>query len=1790
MSALDALRDKLGLGTNEEVRAKILKAEFEEAQKRSNLKKYTEEYESNRNKISELTKKTEQEKSQLGIKTNKEIADNTISSLLNDSRYLTKPTNNKLYTQNVYETAEKELKENTKKANDYQTKSNTYKELTQLKNDNQLTKYLKDSAEVSLDDTSFLDKINIFSQYLSGLENATATPSYSDENGNRIALPSKNQLKAQKVSQESGFGYKALQSAMQSIGQMTPAMVARLTGVPGLAEAVSFTTSLNSATNQKLLEGYSQEDSLKYGVLNATLEVGLGRLIGGTSKIFKNEGVGYFVSHLTAEEIEELMQTALDPINEHITLGEHDNIQDALSNVSGDDLALTALSTLISMGITEGPTALQISNLQKNVDKVNKEYGTDFKIKTTENSVAEVINDNDINKQSNVEDSTNINNNLTNNNITENITNEVNKIENQIANNEVSQEIATKSLNELKNDLKVLKTWQESQKVKENNNINKEQVKVIDDLVNKVENLEKQVSGKEVKLPTATNQNNINLPINTNQINIQNQGLDNSSFNLKQNQLEIIQKNNPMTDDYHVGIRNVNDIKTWEEVLQLDDDIEGQFAWGDYARDDAEQALKEGKIKIYSSNPIEQGTFVSTSYIQAEEYAGGRGSKVYEKIVPLNEVAWINGDEGQYAKVDNIPIKQTKGNIPINKELLNKYSTVRKIFDNESNNYNGNVKVKSNVSELAGIDTSNLSSKEMKKYAKEIFKKYNSTNVFTNNDNKITVTSGGIEESINKIFSSKTQRNLLKEHLLVFSDLGDIIEHATLVNQSNETKNRNDINLWNYYFDGLEINNKKYSLEFDVRSMQDGTNQYRVQRLEQKKSISQLGASVNNTNTDRAFETSITDNIIANNNKNVKLPPAISNNNMQNSENNTVKLPKVSNPLEISKLTKEDANTTPPLPKRTYQKGDGESSFYNNITEKSEFLNEDLREIMKDEENIEYYQEITNKDTLEKAYEKLQEGGMEETAKWFNKDVEKGKITAVDVAEGWILLKQYQDAGDYQSAVEVAKKMRDIGTKAGQTVQAFNILNRLTPEGMVYYAQSELSEAYNKMVKNKTKKWIDQNMSKFDLTPQEVQFIMDTMNEVKDMQDGYEKRVKLAEIQKVLTDKLPPEKGAGIKAWMRISMLFNPKTQVRNVMGNAIIAPVNYFSDMFSSVVDKQIAKKTGIRTTGTTKIGKYLKGGKKGLYESYNDFKKGINTRNMQGNRFEVTEGKSFNDNNIVGKKLNQVDNLLSFVLDAGDRIFYEATFTNSINNQLTLNNTTEVTPEMIDIATNEALQRTWQDNNEYTKAVLGIRRLLNKANIKGYGLGDILIPFAKTPANLTKAIVDYSPVGLAKTLTVDAKNLKNSLENGQYTPQLQHRFVQNLGKGFAGTLLYVVGYALANAGIISGENDEDKDVSNFMRNSVGMNSYSIKIGNKSFSYDWAQPIAAPLAIMANYTKQSKENPDATMIDKGINVLNSGFDVLLEQSFMNTINEVLNGSGTTVENLQNAILELPSRAVPTFLKQIADMVDPTTRTSFEYDKPLKSAMNKVVVKVPFLSKTLEPSVDTLGNEIQKYGGKNNLFNVFLNPSNISKGELTTTGAEIYRLYEATGDATIMPRVAPYYINSKGEKIILTNKEKTEFQKISGNIIEENVEALLKDSNYQNISDIDKASVINQLVNYSYNKARKDVLGLEMSQTYNRINKFTAVGGTPAQFYATKDTIASFKGDNKKNNIINYINSQPMTIEQKAQLIRMEYPSFDSYNTNIINYINNQNITMEEKIELLELLGFEVKNGKVYWK
>lgn len=1065
----------------------------------------------------------------------------------------------------------------------------------------------------------------------------------------------------------------------------------------------------------------------------------------------------------------------------------------------------------------------------------------------------------------------------------------------------------------------------------------------------------------------------------------------------QQAQFDIIQKTNPAPEESnYVWIRKPSDIKTFEEIIN----DEESFTWGDYSKEDALRDLKKGTVTVYSSYAIKNGTFVSTSYQQALDYAGGEPTKVHHRTVSLDSVAWINGDEGQYAK---IPTKYSQNNSLWQAHLEKNYKS------NGTRTYFDDVKLKGN-----------------------------------------------------EILKSNTR----------YSEI---------------IKNESD--------------NKKAK--------------------------------------------------------------------------------KILNPNEIANLSENDALTTPELSKVKVEKGDGESHYWSNIKDKTNMLNTTQKEHILSNDEVKYYKKITNEESLNEAFEKLNKGGASETLRWAKMDSK--DATATDVAEGWILLKQYSDSGDYNSMVEVAKKMRDIGTQAGQTVQAFNIMARMSPEGMVKYAQSELSDAYEKMVKGKTKEWIDKYKNDFDLKPNEVQFIMDTMQEVKDMPDGYDKKAKLAEIQKMMTDKLPPDKDGRIKSWMRISMLFNPKTQVRNVAGNAIIAPVNYIGDIFASRIDKKIAKKTGVRTTGNMNIKAILEGMKKGAYQATNDYKKGINTKDMDGNRFEISNRKSFSDKNLVGKSLNRTEALLNYVMDAGDRVFSEASFENSLQNQMILNNTTEVTQKMIDIAHEEALSRTWNDNNKYTKFVLGVRSGLNNIKLGGYGLGDVLIPFAKTPANLTKAIVDYSPVGLVNSLT-KYKAMNNAIETGQFTAKMQHDFVQTLGKATAGTMLYVLGMALAKAGITSGKSDDDKDTRDFIKNTLGINSYSIKIGNKSFTYDWAQPIAAPLSIMANI-ETSKKNKEQALLEGVFNSLDTAGSILLEQSFLSSINDVLSDNAGVVSGIINEVLELPSRAIPTFSKQIVDLTDTTQRQTYEYDKPLQTATNKIKAKLPGLSKTLSPSVDTMGREILRYGGKNNPFNVFLNPANVNTENISESASEIYRVYKVTGDQTIMPRVTPYYINQKGEKTILSTKEKTEYAKVSGKIIEDNIKLLLKNSNYVKLEDEEKSQIIKNIVDYSYNKTREDVVGIEMSNTYNGVKTYTMAKGQISDYYLAKKAVSDvkdkYKGDStamknaRKQAIFNYINKLNINKAEKAILfgVTTNY-SIKSYRAYLFNYINKLDITKKEKEEI----------------
>ena len=796
----------------------------------------------------------------------------------------------------------------------------------------------------------------------------------------------------------------------------------------------------------------------------------------------------------------------------------------------------------------------------------------------------------------------------------------------------------------------------------------------------------------------------------------------------------------------------------------------------------------------------------------------------------------------------------------------------------------------------------------------------------------------------------------------------------------------------------------------------------------------------------------------------------------------TDSIPQDSGAVNTSIRSGEDENTKYSMKR---------SQFYDSLQE-ADTVDDKVKQGVAEQIDAFGYQPIANEQTMKKASEQISKDPEKRAVRFLGLD---GKhATTDDVAEGFLLLKQYQDDGDYESAVEVAKKLAALGTEAGRNVQIYSVLERLTPEGMLKYATSELEKVKTELEqRKKSGKLVNEKYIKnLDMTAEEAQWITDTMTRVQAMPDGRDRAVLLGEIQKRIQQKIPSGVGEKIRALQRISLLLNPKTVIsRNMLSNAIMNPFWTASDFIASGIDKAVGKATGMRTTGLPSYRQQASGMKKGAYESFDDFRRGINTRDAAADNFKIGKGSAFKGSNKLSKTLAALDRTTSFLLDIGDRPFFEGYFLESLNGQMKANKVTQPTADMIDIARQTALEKTWQDDNAVTRSAQKIRDGLNFG--KEFGLGSIIVPFVKTPSNIAKAIVEFSPAGVAKGLVYDGNKLLRAVKNGTSTAQQQRAFVNNVAKGMTGTIMYMLAGVLAANGLLTGSDDEkDKDVRNFKRNIQGIMQNSIKIGGKSYSYDWAQPIGGILTTMADIQNQtySKEN----MINTLTQAMTAGGNTLFEQSMLSGLSDFFGNYDGFMTSLVRAFVEAPSQFLPTLGKQIAEAIDPVARRT-QGNGLLDTAGNRMLAKIPGATKKLEPVVDVLGRDVMRYGGKNSLFNIFLNPANVNIANPTPVTTEVWRLYEQTGDTTVFPRVAPSSFTDDGTKYEMTDKEQTQFQRTMGQEADRLIQKLMDSAKYQNADDAEKAELVADAVEESYDKAKKELIESRGGTPSKRLKK-----------------------------------------------------------------------------------------------
>ena len=122
---------------------------------------------------------------------------------------------------------------------------------------------------------------------------------------------------------------------------------------------------------------------------------------------------------------------------------------------------------------------------------------------------------------------------------------------------------------------------------------------------------------------------------------------ENAPTGRKAAQFDIIRQSNPFDAELgdHTWIKSADDILTYPEAIDNFGGVEDVTP--DFRAADVQAALDGGEVTVYSSYPIEQGTFVTPSRMEAQSYAGD-GAQVYSRRVPLSDVAWIDEVQGQY--------------------------------------------------------------------------------------------------------------------------------------------------------------------------------------------------------------------------------------------------------------------------------------------------------------------------------------------------------------------------------------------------------------------------------------------------------------------------------------------------------------------------------------------------------------------------------------------------------------------------------------------------------------------------------------------------------------------------------------------------------------------------------------------------------------------------------------------------------------------------------------------------------------------------------------------------------------------------------------------------------------------------------------------------------------------------------------------------------------------------------------------------------------------------------------
>lgn len=752
------------------------------------------------------------------------------------------------------------------------------------------------------------------------------------------------------------------------------------------------------------------------------------------------------------------------------------------------------------------------------------------------------------------------------------------------------------------------------------------------------------------------------------------------------------------------------------------------------------------------------------------------------------------------------------------------------------------------------------------------------------------------------------------------------------------------------------------------------------------------------------------------------------------------------------------------------------------------------------------YDVVTDRSAVQQAQAKIARDGWREVANSFIAKAELGqRITKADTAEAISAYNLAISEGDHKAAFELATAIADAAHDSAQMVQAMNLMNRLTPEGRLLTLRrlvdrmNDRAARQNRAPRQNTTNSGDLESARVDYIDKVTGFTLSdelATNYLMAETDA-ERAAAWDAITTSIADQIPSTFREKANFWRYTSMLTNPTTHIRNIMGNAIQMGARKIKNGIGTAIERAVIKDQSQRTKAVN-VDKDLKAFAKGQYETdqsaamgsgkYSDATAAGIEREIQSKR------KMFRGEDVLSRAVQGIGDLNSRALDYEDVIFNRAAYVDSFAQALQAKGVTAAEAHAgtraADVeaarayAIEEAQKATYRNTTALSEALSKRGRYDASDNIVERGISfvtDALLPFRKTPANILTTGLDYSPVGIVKSV----KEALWDVRRGNCTAA---DAVDSLASGLTGTGIFALGAYLAAEGLLHiRAGDDDKEEA--FEKAMGGQDYAIQIGDKSYTLDWALPAAMPLFAGAA-TMKSVQKGGGTFVSLVDATKNIG-SVIWETSMLSALNDLVSywsyADDPGAYLISKAASSYAGQYIPTIGSKVASVFDDTVRKSYvekgsgQVASDVNYFLQGAAKKVPGARNQLQPMVDMWGNEVSNGSAPERVFQSFFSPGFLKAQDNSPATQEIRRLAKATGDSTVYPAAAEKSYTVKGETRTLTGEEYTRYAKAMGQTRKELVEAALKLPAYKSMSNAEKADYIQNVYKYARETARQQV-------------------------------------------------------------------------------------------------------------